>query len=122
MASRAIPPCALLWALLLAATGCGGEDHRPATWAYVHAAIVAPSCATVACHSRATGAGALELEDQGPAHAHLLERRYIRPGDPASPLMYLLQGTERDVMPPDGPLPPADIELIRRWISEGANP
>ena len=35
-----------------------GEDHllhepddRPASWTYVHAAVIAPNCATSNCHS-----------------------------------------------------------------------
>ena len=47
---------------------------------------------------------------------------YVTPGDPNSPILYLLEGRERDRMPPDVPLPPPDIALIQRWIEEGANP
>jgi hypothetical protein len=35
--------------------------------------------------------------------------------------MYLLLGIEvRTAMPPDRPLPEADVALIERWILEGA--
>jgi hypothetical protein len=34
--------------------------------------------------------------------------------------MALLDGDERQRMPPDAPLPADDIELIRTWILAGA--
>ncbi len=37
-----------------------------------------------------------------------------------SPLLYLLNGEGALRMPPDGPLPQADIDLIDRWIKAGA--
>ena len=50
----------------------------------------------------------------------LLARDFVIPGDPASTLMSLLEGDERRRMPPDAPLPRADIHLIRAWIEDGA--
>lgn len=114
-----------LWCVTLAVTAaaaCGGTDPRPASWGYLHAAIVAPSCATVGCHSDLSMQGELSLEDVELARAALIERRHVVPGDPLSPLMYQLEGIERRRMPPDAPLPSADVELIRRWIVEGAGP
>lgn len=112
-----------LTALALLACACGGgADARPVDWRYLHAAIVAPSCASASCHSAGTKAGGLALDDAAESHRALLERQFVRPGDPNSPLLYLLEGRERDRMPPDNPLPRADIELIRRWIEEGASP
>jgi hypothetical protein len=34
--------------------------------------------------------------------------------------MFLLRGEEVLIMPPDVPLPKAEVELIQRWIQEGA--
>ena len=48
-------------------------------------------------------------------------RNFVVPGDPdASKLVHMLRGDETERMPPDAPLPDADIELIERWIRAGA--
>jgi len=112
----------LLPALAALACACGGPDQRPAEWAYIHAAIVVPSCASASCHSNGTRAGGLTFEDRAETHRTWVREPYVIPGDPDSPIIYLLEGRERDLMPPSAPLPPVDIELIRRWIVEGANP
>jgi hypothetical protein len=47
---------------LCALSSCGsGTDPRPATWPYISAAIMAPSCATVSCHSQATAISGLDF-------------------------------------------------------------
>jgi cytochrome c len=119
--SPALLPSILLVAALAGACG-GGDDHRPAEWAYIHAAIVVPSCASASCHGAGTAAGGLDFEEAGATYQTWLEAPYVTPGDPNSAILYLLEGRERDRMPPSSPLPRADIELIRRWIVEGANP
>ncbi len=49
------------------------------------------------------------------------QRNYVRPFDPdGSRLMHLLRGDNTLLMPPDQPLPDVEIELIERWILEGA--
>ena len=107
----------------VAALGCGGAaDPRPASWGYIHAAIVAPSCATIGCHSDVSKQGNLSLERAEEARTFLIGARHVVPGDAASPLMFQLEGIERLRMPPDAPLPAPDVELIRRWIVEGAGP
>lgn len=118
-AAAALVICALTGA-------CGGDtDERPARWSYISRAIIEPSCATVACHSRFTSRGGLRLEGSDESWVILVgydERgNYVIPGDPArSKLMHLLRGDEIWRMPPDQPLPEADIALIERWILEGA--
>jgi hypothetical protein len=110
-------------ALLLALTACGASvDDRPATWSYVHAAILQPSCATVGCHSDTSQMAGLSFEQAESSRNLLLAARHVVPGDPNSPLVYQLEGIERRRMPPDVPLPAADIDLIRAWISAGAPP
>jgi hypothetical protein len=117
---------ARLWIALvsLAAAGCGEEvDPRPTSWGYIHAAIVVPTCATIGCHSEFSEQKNLNLEDEQEGYDDLLNGppRRVVPGNPAgSPLMVRLQGIEGQRMPPDAPLPAADVELIRRWIEEGA--
>lgn len=109
-----------LVATALAAACTGDPAERPATWAYLHPAIVAPSCATSSCHSERVETAGVALDDADEAYDDLIVRRFVVPGDPASTLMSLLEGDERGRMPPDAPLPAADIELIRIWIEAGA--
>lgn len=108
-----------LYVCLLLAAACTSQD-RPASWSYVHAAIIAPNCATSSCHSERAAAADVVLEDADTAYEVLLDRQFVIPGDPSSTLMSLLAGDERPRMPPDAPLPAADIELVRAWIEDGA--
>jgi Planctomycete cytochrome C len=105
---------------LLVVTACTDPTERPATWTYVHAAIVAPSCATASCHSELAATAGLVLDDPDVAYHALLDRQYVLPGDPDSPLVFLLDGDERPRMPPDAPLPAGDRDLIVTWIVDGA--
>jgi hypothetical protein len=118
---RSVPfgtPGLLVLALAAACTGDPGE--RPATWVFVHAAIVAPNCATSSCHSERVETAGIALDDVRESYDELTLRRFVVPGDPSSALMSLLEGEERLRMPPDAPLPAGDIELIRAWIEAGA--
>jgi hypothetical protein len=111
-------PLPAILALAAACTGDPGE--RPATWAYLHPAIIVPSCATSSCHSGRVETAGVDLADADRAYMDLTLRRFVVPGDPTSALMPLLDGEERGRMPPDAPLPAADIALIRSWIEAGA--
>ncbi len=116
------------------ATGCG-EDDRPATWSYLHEAIVEPSCATASCHTQISSVAGVELDDREGAYAILVgrpcdgstpdgeaPRNFVDPGNPErSRLMYLLRGEDVPVpMPPDRFLPYRDVELVAAWILDGA--
>ena len=113
---------AVRWLLpCLVVAGCtGSPTDRPATWPYIHAAIIAPSCATSSCHSALAATAGVELDDRDVAYTVLLDRDYVVPGDPGCTLMALLNGDERQRMPPDAPLPADDILLIETWIEAGA--
>lgn len=127
--------CLALVAFALCGLGaCGGTDDRPATWSYVHATIIAPNCTTSACHSALSDTAGLNFETRESAYVFLTgracddaegveppPRNFVTPFQPASSkLMYLLLGTEIITMPPDVPLPDADIDLVEQWILEGA--
>ena len=107
--------------LLASLTSCAADPgDRPASWSYLHAAVIAPNCATSSCHSSLAATANVVLDDADVAYRVLLDRGFVIPGDPASTLMSLLQGAERPRMPPDAPLPAADISLVRAWIEAGA--
>jgi hypothetical protein len=124
----------LVGGLLSVAACTDTADDRPARWAYVHAAIVQPSCATAGCHSKLTALAGVDLSTMEGAYAVLTGRvcgQPVRPSDPPgnfvfpfaperSKLLYLLRGDAVDVMPPDVPLPEVEIDLVERWILEGA--
>ena len=120
------PPHRRRWVLLclgaLVAACTGDPADRPATWPYLHAAIIAPNCATSSCHGARARTAGVVLDDADEAYGALLDRDFVVPGDPSSTLMSLLEGDERRRMPPDAPLPAADIALIRAWIEAGAPP
>jgi hypothetical protein len=117
---------------LLALAGC--LDERPADWDYVHTAILRPSCATFACHSAITVQSGLDLSTRDAAYESLVRRPCgssepaadergvnVDPGHPeTSPLMSWLRGEYNATMPPDLPLPAVEIEVVERWILEGA--
>jgi len=118
--------------LSLALLGCD-EEVGPASWSYIHEAIIVPNCTASACHSRLSSAFGIELFDREGAYVALTgvvceqddpaqpARNFVSPGDPArSKLIALLRGTEVAPMPPDVPLPEAEIALIEKWILEGA--
>ncbi len=121
-------------AVFVVFAGCESIDERPATFGYIHAAILQPSCTTSNCHSSLTGQAGLRLDDPEAAYVALVGRtcdvgelpglpsgNLVVPFQPTSSrLMYLLRGDEVDIMPPDLPLPEPEIELIEQWILEGA--
>lgn len=133
-AARGPWPKALALALASAVGACDGADDRPASWAYLHPAVIAPSCATASCHSQLAALAGLDLSSRTGAYTVLTGRICGEPPRPVDPpgnfvfagsperskLMYLLRGEQVRVMPPDQPLPEVEIELVERWILEGA--
>ncbi len=113
----------LLASLLMCASalGCADVDDRPPEWGTISRAIIQPNCATTACHSQFTGAGGLRMHDEVAGWCSLVSPGFVRPGDvESSMLVYLLRADETWRMPPDLPLPEADIELVEAWIAAGA--
>lgn len=116
--------CLALFALaiLSSASACGEIDDRPVSFRYIHATILQPNCATSGCHSKFTAAFGIRLETPEEAYTSLVLANHVEPGQPdRSRLLYLLRGDEVATrMPPSQPLPELDIELIERWIIDGA--
>jgi hypothetical protein len=131
----------------MALAGCVEAEERSTNWNYLHAAIIEPSCATIGCHSEATRAAGPtipELDLSAPDVAYFgiagVECGDPMPGllteigpEPDYPLMLILLGqrwpgrddfpggeVELTQMPPDSPLPPANLALIRQWLEAGA--
>jgi hypothetical protein len=116
--------------LCFSAAGCGGAtEDRPPKWSFISATIIEPSCATVNCHSKITHQGGVDLSSASAGYQSLAQRvagvkpPYVQPGDPQdSTLIRLLNAVGSIRMPPDNPLPQADIQLISNWIQDGADP
>lgn len=130
--------------------GCSATDDRPALWEYISPAIVQPNCATSSCHSRAAAVAGLDFSDPERGYVSLTglwvwivdpngtadqgcrpvngtvacqrpNRPMVTPFDPAqSRVVNMLRARGAPRMPPDRPIPEADIALIERWILNGA--
>jgi hypothetical protein len=125
--------------------GCGSDtDDRPATWSYIYPAIIAPSCATASCHSDFTNRGGVNFGYSDEAYYQMVCRHFvvtcptptmpficdntITTSDPSCPtraaadsqVIHQMNADGAQRMPPDFPLPAADIALISKWITNGA--
>lgn len=111
--------CALL------ASACTTDD-RPASWSFVSTAIVEPACGTAGCHSQWSQVAGIVLDSRDAGYQSLTKPPdtygpFVVAGHPEeSQLLFLLRGENIRIMPPDSPLPEADIELISTWITDGA--
>jgi hypothetical protein len=129
-------PGRTLLALLAVGTavGCGGVDNRPATWSFVYSAIIEPSCATANCHSAIAARASVDLSSRDVAYTNLTSRNFVIANDARaqaagltdaerverSTILPLMRAVGNLRMPPDQPLPSADIDLIQTWIQNGA--
>lgn len=132
----------LLPALALSLEGCFSEHpNLPAGGEVSFAGDVEPifagSCAFSGCHAGANAnpaakpmvlsAGQAYDNIVGVSAAELPTMQRVRPGQPdQSYLIHKLQGTHLSVggsgaqMPLGTPLAPATIDVIRRWVADGA--
>ena len=114
----------VLFAAAAALIGCGStDDNRPPQWSFISSTIIQPQCATVNCHSEVAQRAGVDLHDRESGYASLVTRNFTAPVDSMgnSALYHLLTGNGALRMPPDGPLPMVDIDLINEWIKAGAN-
>jgi hypothetical protein len=120
---------------VIASAACGGaDDDRDATWAFISPVIVQQNCATSSCHSQASAVAGLDLSTVNDGYTSLLNlklpvrasqgekaRTLVVPYNPdESRLVQMLRARGARRMPPDRPLPEADIRLVERWILAGA--
>lgn len=113
-------------ALLIAAGGC----QPPPTLASVQQTVFTPRCANGACHSGPNPPVDLDLSE-GNAYANIVDvpaaavsdATRLVPGSPELSLVFLVteeaQGAVRR-MPIGGELDPAEADLLRQWIEDGA--
>jgi hypothetical protein len=110
---------------LAGSVGCQQVDNRPAEWAYIsengYASLTqlwvwvpfAPDAATPSGLPCGVSNGTKVCEEQ--------HRPLVTPYDPAgSRVVNMLRARNAPRMPPDRPLPELDIELVERWILNGA--
>lgn len=111
--------------------GGGGSSTLEATFSSIQENVFTPIC--TACHAGATAPQGLRLDDAnsygllvGVASAEQPALQRVEPGDPDnSYLIQKLEGTAAvgEQMPLNAtPLPQADIDVIRQWITDGAQP
>jgi hypothetical protein len=134
--------------LSLLAVACGA-DARPAAWEYISPVIIQPNCATASCHSRAAAVAGLDFSDPERGYVSLTGlkvwvvdpqgsagcmrwggttvvcqrnfRPLVTPYNPEqSRLVNMIRARSASRMPPDRPLHEADVELIEKWIRNGA--
>lgn len=95
----------------------------------IQAIVFTPSCATSGCHFGANPQAGLNLEAAnsymqlvGMASSQDPGIQRVNQGNPN--ISYLIQKLEGTAgggqMPPSGPLPQPDIDVIRQWITDGA--
>ena len=118
--------------VLCVVAGCAGIEDRPASWSYVHAAIVQPTCARGDCHSRLTKEHGFDFSSREETFAVWRgvsctgepvdgePSGLVTPHDPNSNVLTLVRHEGPIKMPPDQPLPAIEVELIERWIMIGA--
>ena len=118
---------------------CDAAEDRPPRWSYLHAAILAPSCATASCHSSISSAAGRDLSTPEYAYAALTGRTCGAPALPGEQSLDYVRdvfsaslygagqrgGNDPDapydlLMPPGMPLADVEIDLIERWYAAGA--
>jgi len=109
----------LVLVVAAALAGCAQTDNdRPATVEYITEAILQPGCSQYNCHSsfrREKGYvfDTVELSRQS------LSMIVVKQDVEAS-LLYTVLIRPIKRMPYDAPLPDKDIDLIAKWITDGA--
>jgi Planctomycete cytochrome C len=106
-------------------SGCATEpDTRPETLDYIVEAILAPYCGRGGCHSSVTRVRGLAFDtiDGALAAMKTTQRgeQLVVPHSPMDSRLVNVLSDQRRIMPPDVPLPQKDIDLITRWVADGA--
>jgi hypothetical protein len=108
-------------ALVVAAAlaGCAQTDNdRPATVEYITEAILQPSCSQYNCHSSFSKAKGYAFDTVAISRQSL--SMIVVPQDVEASLLHTVLTRTIKRMPYDSPLPDKDIDLIAKWIMDGA--
>lgn len=117
----------LLVGALALASGCA-DTEPPPTFEYIVTAVLAPSCASASCHNSMTMREDLAFDTVEATRASFDRKGLVPVGGTDEPdntqlvgVLIVEAGDEFiPRMPIDSPMPDADINLIRRWIIDGA--
>ena len=123
----------------LVLVGCGGgsdsmvSPQKPVTLLDVQTQVLTPRCALSGCHVAPIPPFGLDMSSVANSQANLVgfpsgeipSLLRVNPGDSASSYMYMkitgAPGINGDQMPASGgPLSAGDVQLIQRWIDQGA--
>ena len=75
----------------------------------------------ISCHGPARQENGYRLDRRSGAFSGVVRPNISRGSSDSSPIYHRLAGTQRgQQMPPTGPLPADQIDLLKRWIDEGA--
>lgn len=109
----------LVLVAIVAAAACTQSDNdRPATLEYITAAILQPSCGQYTCHSSFRRAKNYAFDTLEAARVSLAP--IVNTDEPTSSFLYVVLIRKVKRMPYDAPLPLKDIDLILKWIEDGA--
>ncbi|MCC6142664.1 MAG: DUF1553 domain-containing protein [Candidatus Hydrogenedentes bacterium] len=104
----------VVWLVILL-TGVGAFASPEATFNTQIKPLLVDRC--LSCHGEG-GKSGLDLRSRATALSGGSEGAAIVPGDPEGSLLF--QKVAAGEMPPKEPLPQAEIDLLRQWITEGA--
>lgn len=115
----------LVLAAAIAMAACAQTDNdRPKTLPYITEAILQPNCAQDVCHSSFRMAKGYAFDTVAMTQRSLTPSAsspsIVNPAEPESSLLYTVLTRKIKRMPYDAPLPQKDIDLILRWIQDGA--
>jgi hypothetical protein len=74
----------------------------------------------VGCHNEEMRMGSLRLDTRAGALAGGRSGQGVIPGEPERSRIYEMISGDKPRMPPTGALPKETVELLKRWIAEGA--
>src|SRR4051812_36530649 len=94
------------------------DNNRPATLEYITESILQPYCSQYSCHSSYRQENGYAFDTIDASKRPL--QGIVQAGDVES--SFLINVLTRTIkrMPYDAPLPSKDLDLIKRWIEDGA--
>jgi hypothetical protein len=111
----------LLLVAAAATAACNQSDNnRPATLEYITEAILQPACSQSVCHSSYRMEFGYAFDTVEAARRSINNNGLVSPNDATESQLYLVLIREKKRMPYDSPLAQKDIDLIKKWIDDGA--